>query len=164
MALYTLHYIHSTHDYGINFTSLATAPIPAFVHFHDLLDVEAYSDVTPPTPTHSSLITSCGDVCWGSQIELAVQDGSLLLLFAFSSMSGGIIFCQGGPISWLVVRQDCTSLSSYEAEIHATNKIFKMLMGICHLTGSVVIIISPMPLKLCQITMKMNCVLNGDMT
>jgi hypothetical protein len=36
-------------------------------------------------------------------------------------MSGAIIFRSGGPITWKTERQERTSLSSCEAEIHATN-------------------------------------------
>jgi hypothetical protein len=52
-------------------------------------------------------------------------------------MSGGIIFCQGGPIAWTAVCQECTSLSSCKAEILATNKVSKLLMGIRHLADNV---------------------------
>jgi hypothetical protein len=52
-------------------------------------------------------------------------------------MSGGIIFCQGGPIAWIAVRQEHTSLSSCEAEIRATNKVSKLLMSIRNLAESV---------------------------
>jgi hypothetical protein len=52
-------------------------------------------------------------------------------------MSGGIVFCQGGPIAWTAVCQEPTSLSLCEAEIRATNKVSKLLMGICHLTNDV---------------------------
>jgi hypothetical protein len=52
-------------------------------------------------------------------------------------MSGGIIFRQGGPISWTSIRQERTSLSSCEAEIWATNEVSKLVMGICNLADSV---------------------------
>jgi hypothetical protein len=52
-------------------------------------------------------------------------------------MSGGIIFRQGGPVAWIAVRQERTSLSSCEAEIRATNEVSKLLMGICNLAESV---------------------------
>ena len=48
-------------------------------------------------------------------------------------MSGSIIFRQGGLIAWIAVRQEQTSLSSCEAEIHATNEVSKLLMGIRNL-------------------------------
>ena len=34
-ALHVLHFIHSTHNYGIHFTSSDTDPIHTFVHFLD---------------------------------------------------------------------------------------------------------------------------------
>jgi hypothetical protein len=53
-------------------------------------------------------------------------------------MSGGIIFRQGGHIAWTAVRQERTSLSSWEAEIRATNEVSKLfLMGIRHLADAV---------------------------
>jgi hypothetical protein len=129
-ALHILHYIHSTHDYGIHFTSLVTDPVHTFVHFPDLSDID-------PCPSHQSPLTSYSDACWGSQIDSAVCDGTLLPLFKCHSMSGGIVFCQGGPIAWTAVRQERTSLSSCEAEICAMNKVSKFLMGICHLAEDV---------------------------
>ena len=90
-ALHVLHYIHSTHNYGIHFTSLDTDPIHTFVHFPDYSDVEDYTDAKPPSPYHSSPLTLYSDACWGSQMGSAVCDGTLLPLFKCSSMSGGII-------------------------------------------------------------------------
>ena len=102
-ALHVLHYIHSTHDFGIHFTSSSTDPVHTFVHFPDSSDVEAYTDAKPPSPSHQSPLTTYSDACWGSQIGLAVCDGTLLPLFKIRSMSGGIVFCQGGPIGWTAV-------------------------------------------------------------
>jgi hypothetical protein len=136
-ALHVLHYIHSTHDFGIHFTSSSTDPVHTFVHFPDSLDVEAYTDAKPPLPSHPSPLTSYSDACWGSQIGSAICDGTLLPLFKCRSMSGGIIFRQGGPIAWTAVRQERTSLSSCEAEIRATNEVSKLLMGIRHLADAV---------------------------
>jgi hypothetical protein len=136
-ALYTLHYIHSTHDHGIHITLSDTDPIHTFVHFPDSSDVEAYTDSKPPSPTHCSPLTSYSDACWGSQISLAIRDGTLLPLFKACSMGGGIIFCQGGPISWTSICQERTSLSSCKARIQATNEVSKLVMGICNLANSV---------------------------
>jgi hypothetical protein len=36
-ALYALHYIHSTHDYGISFTSEDVAPMHSYVHHQPIL-------------------------------------------------------------------------------------------------------------------------------
>ncbi len=76
-ALHVLHYIHSTHNYSIHFTSSDTDPIYTFVHFPDSSNVEAYMDAKPPSPSHSSPLTSYSDACWGSQIGSAVRDGTL---------------------------------------------------------------------------------------
>jgi hypothetical protein len=135
-AFHVLHYIHSTHDHGIHYTSLATDPVHTFVRFPDSLDVEAYTDAKPPSPSHSSPLISYSDVCWGSQIGSAIHEGTLLLLFKCRSTSGGIIFRQGGPIAWITVHQERTSLSSCEAEICATNKVSKLLMSIHNLAES----------------------------
>jgi hypothetical protein len=94
---------HFTHNYGIHFTSSNTDPIHTFVHFPDSSDVEAYTDTQPPSPSHSSPLTSHSDACLGSQVGSAVCDGTLLPLFKCRSMSGGIIFHQGGPIAWIAV-------------------------------------------------------------
>jgi hypothetical protein len=136
-ALHALHYIHSTHDFGIHFASLATDPVHTFVHFPDSSDVEAYTDAKPPSPSHQSPLTSYSDACWGSQIGSAVRDGTLLPLFKCRSMSRGITFCWGGPITWTAVRQERTSLSLCEAEICATNEVLKLLVGIRHLANDV---------------------------
>jgi hypothetical protein len=136
-ALYILHYIHSIHDQGIHFTSAATEPTHSFVHFPASSDAEAYTDAKPPSPTHSSPLTLYSDACWGSQIRSAILDGILLPLFKCRSMSGGIIFRQGGPIAWIAVHQEQKSLSLCEAKIRATNKVSKLLMGIRHLAESI---------------------------
>ncbi len=107
------------------------------MHFPDSSDVEAYTDAKPPSPSHLSPLTSYSNACWGSQIGSAVRDGTLLPLFKCRSMSGGITFRQGGPIAWIAVRQEQTSLSSCEAEICATNEVSKLLMGICNLAESI---------------------------
>ncbi len=101
------------------------------------LDVETYTDTKPPLPSHLSPLTSYSDACWGSQIGSAIRDGTLLPLFKCQSMSGGIIFRQGGPIAWTAVRQERTSLSSCEAKSRATNEVSKLLMGIRHLADDV---------------------------
>jgi hypothetical protein len=52
-------------------------------------------------------------------------------------MNGGIVFKNGGPIGWLGERQECTSLSSWEAEIHATNATSKKIVDFCNLRWSI---------------------------
>jgi hypothetical protein len=126
-ALYTLHYIHSTHDYGISFSSEDIAPMYTFIHFPPSTNVEAYKDAVPPKPDNSSTLSAYSDTCWGSQIGSAVADGTLLPLFKFRSMNGSIIFCNGGPVGWTGKCQERTSLSSCEAKIQATNATSKKL-------------------------------------
>ncbi len=89
-AIYALHYIHSTHDYGITFTSSITSPIHSYVHFPPSLDVEEYTDAIPPSREKCVPPNSYSDACWGSQIGSVVCDGSLLPLFKFRSVSGGV--------------------------------------------------------------------------
>ena len=136
-ALYVLHYIHSTHDYGISFTSEDTAPMHSYVHYPPSSDVEAYEDAIPPTMGSSNTISAYSDACWGSQLGSSVADGTLLPLFKFRSMNGGIVFKNGGPLGWLGERQDRTSLSSCEAEIRATNATSKKVVDFRNLTRSV---------------------------
>ena len=107
-----------------------------YVHFPSSTDVEACSDAIPPTPATSSTLSSYSDACWGSQIASAVADGTLLPLFKFRSMSGSIIFWYSGPLGWLCECQDCTSLSSCEAKIRATNATLKKVLDFCHLCTS----------------------------
>jgi len=40
-ALYALHYIHSTHDYGISFTSDSVAPMHSYIHFPPSTDTRS---------------------------------------------------------------------------------------------------------------------------
>jgi hypothetical protein len=136
-ALYALHYIYSTHDYGISFTSDSVAPMHSYIHVPPSTDVEAYTDALPPTlatsPTLSSYV-----MCVGVCKLVMLSDGTALPLFKFRSMFGGIIFWNGGPAGWLGERQDCTSLSSCEAEIRATNATSKKVVDFCNICQSMV--------------------------
>jgi hypothetical protein len=124
-TLYTLHYIHSIHDFGISFTSANVRQMHSYIHYPPSTDVEAYSDAMPPTATISSTLSSYSDACWGLQIGNAVPNGTLLPLFKLRTMSGGIVFKNGGPLGWLSKRQDRTSLSSCDTEICATSATLK---------------------------------------
>ena len=93
-----------------------------------------YQLLLPPLPP--SLRTVMCVRCL--QIGNAVADGTLLPLFKFRSMSGGIIFWNGGPVGWLGERQDCRSLSSCEAEIRATNATSKKVVDFCNICQSMV--------------------------
>ncbi len=110
-ALYNLHYIHSTHNYGISFTPNNMAPMHSYIHYHPSSDVEAYTNTTPPKLGSLSTLSAYHDACWGSPIGSAVADGTLLPLFKFHSMNSGIVFKNGGLIGWLGKHQECTSLS-----------------------------------------------------
>jgi hypothetical protein len=55
-ALYTLHYIHSTHGYGISFTSKDIAPMHSCIHFPLSSNAKAYEDAIPPKPINSSTL------------------------------------------------------------------------------------------------------------
>jgi hypothetical protein len=67
----------------------------SYIHYPPSTDVEAYTDAIPPMPVNSSTILSYSDACWGLQIGSAVADGTLLPLFKFCSMNGGIVFKNG---------------------------------------------------------------------
>jgi hypothetical protein len=135
-ALYALHYVHSTYDYRITFTSSVTSPIHTYIHFPTLLDLEAYTDDIPPSQTNCAPLTAYSNACSGSQIGSVVRNGTLPPLFKFWSMSGGVVW-QGGPLLWAAICQDQTALSSGEAEICATNETSKSVMGMGHLAESV---------------------------
>jgi hypothetical protein len=136
-ALYALHYVHSTYDYGITFISSVTSPIHTYIHFPAPSDVEAYTDAIPPSLTNCAPLTAYSNACWGSQLGSAVHNGTLLPLFKFWSMGGGVVFRQGGPLLWMAIHQDQTALSSGEAEIRATNNTAKSIMGMRHLAKSI---------------------------
>ncbi len=119
-ALYALHYIHSTHNYGILFMSDDVAPLHSYVHYPPPMDVEAYKDAVPPTLGRSDTISAYSDACWGSQLGSSIANGTLLPLFKCCSMSGGIVFKNGGPIGWARKPQARTSLSSCKAKIRVT--------------------------------------------
>ena len=108
----------------------------SYIHYRPSTDVEAYRDATPPKPHDSSTLTSYSDACWGSQLGNAVAEGTLFPLVKFRSMSGGIVFKNGGPLGWLSKRQERTSLSSCEAEIRATSATSKKVVDLRNLSLS----------------------------
>jgi hypothetical protein len=105
----------------------------SFIHYPPSTDVEAYQDATPPQSHNSSTLTSYSNACWGSQIGSPIVDGTLLPLFKFRSMSGGIVFKNGGPLGWLSERQEHTFLSSCKAEIRATSATSKKVVNLRNL-------------------------------
>jgi len=120
-ALYVLHYIHSTINYGFTFTSLKRDPLHTFMSFPPPSDTEVYSNALPPSPNLHHHLSTYSDACWGSQLGNAVHEGIQLPLFKFRSMSGAVVMRSGGPIAWKADRQERTALSSCDAEIWATN-------------------------------------------
>jgi hypothetical protein len=75
---------------------------------------------------------------WGiKQLLTAVAEGTLLPLFKFRSMNGGIVFKNGSPLGWLGKHQEHTSLSSCKAEICATNATSKKVVDFQNLSRSV---------------------------
>jgi hypothetical protein len=89
----------------------------SFIRFPPSSDVEVYRDAVPPKHANLFTLLSYSEACWGSQLGNAIADGTLLPLFKFHIMRGGIVFKNGGPLGWLAERQERTSLSSCEAEI-----------------------------------------------
>jgi hypothetical protein len=136
-ALNALHYIHSTFNYGITFTSKDMAPMHSYIHYPPSTDVEAYTNAIPPKPTTTQTLITYSNACWGSQIGNMVAEGTLLPLFKFWSMNGGIFFKNGGSIGWLGKYQERTSLSSCKAEIWATNATSKKVVDFRNLSPSV---------------------------
>ena len=61
VALYVLHYIHSTIDYGFMFTSAEKAPLPTYMNFSHSSDTEAYDDALPPKTDQHHRLTTYGD-------------------------------------------------------------------------------------------------------
>ena len=74
-ALYVLHYIHSTIDYGFTFTSKTQLPLHTFMSFPPSSDTEAYTDAIPPTPAQHHRLSTYSDACWGSQLGNAICEG-----------------------------------------------------------------------------------------
>ena len=109
----------------------------SYVHYPSSSDVEAYDDAIPPKLESSNTISAYSDACWGSQLGSLVADGTLLPLFKFCSMNGGIVFKNGGPLGWLGERQERTSLNSCKAEIRATNATSKKVVDFRNLCRSV---------------------------
>ncbi len=61
VALYLLHYIHSTYDYGISFTYEDVAPTYSYIHHPSLTDVDANEDAIPPTFSTSPMLLAYSD-------------------------------------------------------------------------------------------------------
>jgi hypothetical protein len=128
LALYTLHCIHSTFNYGISFTSKDMAHMHSYIHYPPSTDVKAYTNAISLKPSTTQTITAYSNAYWGSQIGSPVAEGTLLPLFKFWSMNGGIVFKNSGPLGWLGERQERTYLSLCEAATCATNATSKKVV------------------------------------
>ncbi len=60
-VVYALHYIHSTHNHGVSFTSEDLAPIHCFIHYPPSTDIESYADAIPPTVVNALALLSYSD-------------------------------------------------------------------------------------------------------
>jgi hypothetical protein len=136
VALYILHYIHSTINYGISFTLRQSPALHSYMSYPHKSDTEAYTDTFPPNTDSHHRLSTYSDACWGSQLGNAVREGLQLPLFKFRSMNGAIVMRSGGPISWKAERQDRTSLSLCEAEIHATNTGLRLTVNMRNMISS----------------------------
>jgi hypothetical protein len=90
-ALYALHYIHLTMDYGFTFTSKEQTPLHTFLSYPPPLDTEAYTEAIAPLADQHHRLSTYSDACWGSQLGNAVREGIQLPLFKFRSMSGAVV-------------------------------------------------------------------------
>jgi hypothetical protein len=135
-ALYVLHYIHSTINYGIKFMSKESPALHTYMLYPHASDIGAYTDALPPTPDQHHLLTTYSNACWGSQLSNAVQEGIQLPLFKFRSMSRAIVMRSRGPISWKAEQQEWTSLSLCEAEIQATDTGLRLTVNTHNMISS----------------------------
>ncbi len=135
-AFYVLHYIHSTINYGITFTSKESPAFHAYMLYPHASDTKAYTDALPPKPDQHHRLTTYSNAYWGSQLGNAIQEGIQLPLFKLRSMSRAIVMCSGGPIPWKAEQQEWTSLSSCEAEIRATNTGLHLMVNTHNMISS----------------------------
>jgi hypothetical protein len=71
LALYALHYIHSTYNYGISFTSKDMA-LHFYIHYPPSFDIEAYTNAITLKLLTTRTILAYSNACWRSQIGNAV--------------------------------------------------------------------------------------------
>ncbi len=62
-ALYVLHYIHSTIDYGFTFLSKATVPFHLYILFPRCSDTKAYNDAVPTKDGSCHRLTTYSNAC-----------------------------------------------------------------------------------------------------
>jgi hypothetical protein len=64
-TLYVLHYIHSTINYGISFTSKKSPALHTYMSYPHASDTEAYTDALFPKTDQHHRLTTYSDACWG---------------------------------------------------------------------------------------------------
>ena len=144
-ALYVLHYIHSTHDFGITFSSRPQQPIHMYLHQPDASDIEAFTDAVPLKKGREHHLITYIATYWGSQMGNAIPHGVTIPLFKFQNMSDDIFYRMGGHILWKAIHQEQTSLSSCEAKILATNKGGKITVAVRNLSNGFTLVGTPIP-------------------
>ena len=114
-AVHALEYLTSNNQYGISFHSNSSYTIQAFNHFLHHHAKEAYTEAAAPYPSEFHQITAFyySNLC--GQFGSKVKDGTLIELFKFRSLSYFPICRSGGPFAWKYIRQNQTTLISYEA-------------------------------------------------
>jgi hypothetical protein len=71
-ALYMLHYIYLTIDYGFMFPSAEKAPLHTYMTIPHPSDTKAYKNALPSKTDQHHRLTTYSDACWGSQIGNAI--------------------------------------------------------------------------------------------
>ena len=115
-ARFVVKYLKGTRNRGISFSSRESSKISSFVKF----------EVKPNS------ITAMTDANWGpqDQSELTPKYNKKLTElenFVTRSMSGFLVW-YNGSLHWCAKRQKCTSRSSAESEIYATDECVKVLL------------------------------------
>eukprot|EP00957_Ditylum_brightwellii_P084407 6418629-Ditylum_brightwellii.AAC.1 len=78
------------------------------------------------------LVALC-DANWGPQdVSQDPSQSQEFSLESLCSISGHILFCNGGPIAWGFKYQSRTAQSSCKTEVRATNTCTKALMHVCY--------------------------------
>jgi len=113
-AWYVAHYLATTRNLGIYFTSTRSSTLESFLHF--------------PLPQP---LLSMSDANWGPQ-DASTKKLPDLPLFTSRSMSAFYIDLFG-PLHWLSKWQTVTAGSSAEVEIYATDECVKFLLELVQL-------------------------------
>jgi hypothetical protein len=69
LALYALHYIHFTFNYGNTFTSKDMAPMYSYIHYPLSTNVEAYTDAILLKLSTTQTLTAYSDACWAFSLS-----------------------------------------------------------------------------------------------